>query len=61
MPISSSSNGSSSFHNNEMEGEVVGSRPNECMYTLPIKTTSRNKNDSILSLVLYLSKNKRKE
>ncbi len=59
MPISSSSNGSS-FHNNEMKGEVVGSRPNECMYTLPIKTTSRNKNDSILSLVLYLSKIKEK-
>jgi hypothetical protein len=37
VPMSSSSNGTSSSHNNGMEGEVMGSNPIGCMSTLPIK------------------------
>lgn len=40
MEIVNSSIGSSSSHNNSMEGEVVGSRPTGCVYNLPIKKNS---------------------
>ena len=34
--MSSSLNGSYSFHNNGIEGEVMGSRPISCVCNLPI-------------------------
>ena len=37
--MSFSSNDTSSFHNNGMKGEVVGSRPTRCMCNLSIKRT----------------------
>ena len=37
LPMSSCSNGASSFHNNGMEGEVVGTKPSGCVRKLPIK------------------------
>ena len=45
--MSSCSNGASSFHNNGMDGEVVGSKPSGCVRKLPIK-----KKKSSLVLVL---------
>ena len=45
LPMSSCSNGASSFHNNGMEGEVVGTKPSGCV---------RKKNPIVLVLVLAL-------
>ena len=50
LPMSSCSNGASSFHNNGMEGEVVGSKPFGCVLKLPIK----KKSFIVLVLVLAL-------
>jgi len=38
--MSSSSNGTSSFYNNKVEDEVVGSRPTRCVSNTQIKKES---------------------
>ena len=52
LPMSSCSNGASSFHNNGMEGEVVGTKFSGCVRRLPIK--KKKKNPIVLVLVLAL-------
>ena len=52
LPMSSCSNGASSFHNNGMEGEVVGTKFSGCVRKLPIK--KKKKNPIVLVLVLAL-------
>ena len=42
LAISYNSNDISSFHNNEMESEVVDSRPTWCMCNLPIQKIYKN-------------------
>ena len=54
--MSYSSTGTSFFHNNWLEGEVVGSKPITCMCNLPIK---KEIHDLILDACLfYLLKRK---
>ena len=52
LPMSSCSNGASSFHNNGMDGEVVGSKPSGCVRKLPIK-----KKKILFSISISLLKN----
>ena len=51
--MSYSSTDTSSSHNNEMEGEVMGSRPIECKYNLPSKRKKRKKTFKSLCKKLY--------
>ena len=51
IPMSSSSHGSSSFHNNGMEGKVVGSKPTNRVCNLPIQLKNNKKiTEAILKL-----------
>ena len=51
--MSYSSTDTSSSHNNEMEGEVMGSRPIECKCNLPSKRKKRKKTFKSLCKKLY--------
>jgi hypothetical protein len=42
LPMSYGSTGASSYHNNGMMDEVVGSRPTDCGCNLPIKKLEKN-------------------